>query len=285
MSLVCITNDIPDLRPCTVPLVHAAHCDGWATRWDRDLGMRVSTEHECKGCLPVLAEHGLLCYDCWEKLRDGLEKAVDIITHLRSVDRAAQTDNAGVRGSATWQLPIPNTWQVADDLLMLLGHPTPGFPSDANEWEVEAIAERYVDALDPDMWVATVEGASAAARFNATMYSALIQHPMEDYEHRVRNVRCWKCQHRSLLWKPPLMFEGPIRVTCTNPACGFELGPQDYGWMSALEQMDVKQRLDAERNKLRQAKRAKAAAERRAIKEAAIAERERAAAELAEPVA
>lgn len=273
MSLVCATNDTPELRPCVVKGEHAAHCGGFATRWDRDAECRVYTNLECGGCLPVPADHGLLCWSCWEKWQDALKVAVDVITHLRSVDRAAQMDNAGVRSAAGWVIPIPNTWRAADDLIVLLGHPTPGFPADANVWEVEAITERYVDAIDAHLFVSRVEGAHDAVRFNAAMHSALIQHPMEDYEHRVRNVRCTDCHQRSLLWKPPLMFAGEVRVECTNPACDFVVDQTGYGKLTAVEAVDVKARLAVERARISAERRAKAKATRAAVKEANAAAR------------
>lgn len=264
MSQVCITNDIPDLRPCVVPGEHAEHCDGFAKRYDPDEGRRVPTMKECRGCLPDgEAMVGLVCWSCYQKLLDGLKVAVDVITHLRSVDRAGQTDNAGVRGSSGWVIPIPSTWRAADDLIVLLGHLSPGFPSDANVWEVEAIAERYVDAIDPDRMVRRVWPATDAVRFIQTMHSVLIQHPMDDYEHRVRNVRCPSCKQRSLLWKPPLKFEGGVEIECTNPLCGLVADQSTYNFLSVTEVVIVKEE--------RRVARASAAAARRVTENAARA--------------
>lgn len=283
MSLVCITNDIPDLRPCVVLGEHAEHCDGFAKRYDRDLEARVPSERECKGCLPSgEGMVGLVCWNCYEKLLDALKVAVDVITHLRSVDRAGQTDNAGVRSSSGWQIPIPNTWRTADDLIVLLGHPTPGFPSDANVWEVEAITERYVDPYDAQIKVARVWPAEDAVRFVQTMHSALIQHPMDDYEHRVRNVRCPKCKQRSLLWKPPLMFEGDVRVECKNEECLFILGQSEYAFLATTEVVVVREEKRLERVAARSALRLKEKALADAKKVIARRERDEAAAAAAE---
>ncbi len=266
---VCITNDIADLRPCTVPGEHAEHCDGLAKRYDRDLEKRVPTEFECKGCLPEQAVVGLVCFSCHEKILDALNVALDVITHLRSIERAGQQDNAGVRGSSGWVIPIPNTWRTADDLIVLLGHPSPGFPSDANVWEVEAITERYVDRIDVDRWVRRVWPAEDAVRFAATMRSALVQHPMEDYEHRIRNVRCPDCRQRSLLWKPPLMFEGPVNVSCTNIECAFVIDQDGYVVLTRNEVVVVKEKLRLERVAALAARRVQEKAVRDAAKLAA----------------
>jgi hypothetical protein len=185
--------------------------------FDREAREWVTQPVECAGCLPRKAEHGLLCWHCWEKTIDALKIGVDMITHLRSVERAQQVDNAGVRSAAGWVIPVPNTWRTSDELLMLLGHPEPGFPSDANVWEVEAITERYMDDIDAEFWVSRHAGAEAAVRFYRLMQTAMAAHPMKEYEHRIRNVRCYKCKQRTLLWKPPLEHLDDIHVVCTNP--------------------------------------------------------------------
>ena len=269
---VCITNEIRDLRSCVHKNRHTDFCDGFAYRWvdvpvsdreyvatlqpvtrsrrverrgldGRKLLEFVEETVECRGCLPALAEHGFLCWSCWEKVRDGVSIATDMITHLRSVERAQQVDNAGVRSGGGWVIPVPNTWRTADELIMLLGHPAPGFPFDAGVFEVDAITERYVDAMDVEAWVNTKAGAEAAVRFYRTMQHAMAQHPMAEYEHRVRNVRCYKCRQRTLVWKPPLMFDethenpaGMVRVVCTNEKCGVELDQVMYQRLAVLEE-------------------------------------------------
>lgn len=204
---------------------------------------------ECSGCLPRKAEHGLLCWSCWEKTEAAMNMAVDMVTHLASVDRAQQIDGAGIRGASGWVLPVPATWRLADEMLILLGHPEPGLPTDATVWEVEAIVERFFDAIDLDAWVATTSGAEAAVRFYVAMQHAMKQHPMAEYEHKVRNVRCPKCKLRSLLWKPPLAFipddaagkSGQVQVICTNPACGREMDQAAYDEIARIEESIARQ--------------------------------------------
>lgn len=280
MDRVCITNDIRDMRPCIVPGEHLHGCDGFAYRWadetsERERDTRIvrkrverhervtkigdggkkvvaweRVEVECPGCLPREAEHGYLCWSCWKKTEDALSIAHDMITHLRSVERAQQIDTAGIRARAGWVVPVPMTWRTADELLMLLGHPTPGFPKDAGVFEVDAIVERTMDALDVDRWVNTPSGAGDAVRFYLLMQRAMSEHPMAEYEHRVRNVRCYKCRRLTLVWKPPLMFapadpqnrdvapnpDGMVRVVCSNEKCGAELDQVMYERLAVLEE-------------------------------------------------
>ncbi|WP_168203847.1 hypothetical protein [Humibacter ginsenosidimutans] len=165
-----------------------------------------------------------------------------MITHLRSVERAQQFDTAGVRSSSQWVIPVPQTWRLADELIMLLGHPTPGFPSDAGVWEVDAITERFLDAIDPDMWVSREAGAEDAVRFYRLMQTAMAQHPMAEYEHRIRNIRCAACKERTLLWKPPLAFEDDVRVVCENPACGAEVSHDRFQALAQIEEWNARTR-------------------------------------------
>lgn len=268
MNLVCITNDIDDVRSCTVKGEHAANCDGMEWRYDRERECSYPTANECGGCLPQPAEHGLTCWSCWEKVREALKVAPDMITHLRSVERAQQIDTNGVRSSPNWIIPVPMTWRTADELIMLAGHPAPGFPSSANVWEIDAITERYLDLIDANEWVSRVDGAEAAVRFFITMQQAMAQHPMADYEHRIRNVRCGECRQRTLLWKPPLAFEGQIRIACTNKECTFEVDDNKYTEIAAEQVTEARSEIRARQAAERAVAKKERAAQVRAAKAA-----------------
>lgn len=262
--LPCITNDMRDIRSCTVRDQHTDFCDGferrWRQAWDPNEGPHgwyvwtlvhprdqfhppceaclpagVTELPPCGGCLPRKAEHGLLCWSCWSKVDDAVKIAGDMITHLRSVERAQQFDTAGVRSSSQWVIPVPQTWRLADELLMLLGAPAPGFPTTAGVDEVAAITDEWVHP-DVDMWVSRDHGAEDAVRFYRAMQTAMAQHPMREYEHRIRNIRCAACKQRTLLWKPPLAFEDDVRVVCENPACGAEVSHDRFQALAQIEE-------------------------------------------------
>lgn len=270
--LPCITNQssMIDIRSCTVRDQHTDFCDGFEHRyrevWDPDDGLQgryvwtevhprveghptcaaclppgVESLPPCGGCLPHRAEHGLLCWHCWEKTRDALNVAPDMITHLRSVEKAQQLDNGGVRTAAGWVIPVPQTWRLADELLMLLGAPAPGFPSTANVDEVADITEQWAHP-DADLWVSTEAGAEDAVRFYRLMQTAMAQHPMAEYEHRIKNVRCAACKEKTLLWKPPLAFEEDVRVVCENPACGAEISHDRFQALAQIEEYAARAR-------------------------------------------
>jgi hypothetical protein len=272
--LPCITNDVDEVRSCIVNGEHASNCDGQEWQYNREAECSYRTANECRGCLPAPAEHGMLCFSCFSKTREALKIALDMITHLCSIERAQQLDKNGVRAQAMWIIPVPNTWRMADELIMLLGHPTPGFPSDASVFEVEAITERYLDLIDIDQWVASGDGAEAAVHFYRTMQHALTQHPFSDVEHPVQNVRCNECRQLTLVWKPPLEFDGPIHIVCSTPDCEFVVDPTLYAILAASQLDKVTSAIKATKAaELAEARAARAIEKRRVKAETKAAER------------
>jgi len=234
-SFPCFTHFIHNVPACVHPNRHIDGEPHLAQRFNIVTGEYEETDRPCKGCLPRRAEYGLLCWSCWEKLEDALDEAVSMITHLRSVERAVQTDNAGVRTPSGWVIPVPATWRMADELLMLLGHDAPGLPADASYFEVEAIAERTVDRIHPGSWVTLEAGAEAAIRFTLLMQQAIAHHPRKEDEHKIQLIRCERCKQRTLLWKPPLAFfptddnpDGRVRIVCTNEKCKHEISREKF---------------------------------------------------------
>jgi hypothetical protein len=267
MTLTCITNDIADLRSCTITGRHMNSCDGFeyrtsidtsrspadplrkwsrtpalASTWDAEVSAFRMLPKPCKGCMPRQAEHGLLCWDCWEKTTEALRIATDMVTHLRSVERAQQQDNAGIRTSQDGRIPLPTSWLMADEMIMLLGCPAPGFPSTADVEEVDAITRYWVDGIDLASWVSSVHGAEDAVRFYLAIQHAMAQHPMKEYEHQVKTVRCYKCRQLTLWWMPPLMFEDAVQVVCKNKKCGAIVDQAMYEWLAVLEEPGSKRK-------------------------------------------
>ncbi|GAA4175904.1 hypothetical protein GCM10022287_22200 [Gryllotalpicola koreensis] len=240
--IACVTNELLDIRSCTVKDQHLDSCDGFEYRWrdvwnpqlKRDVPVRFYTGRECTGCLPREASNGLLCWHCFEKWREALSVAKDMITHLRSVERAQQVDNQGIRASSSWVLPIPTSWRTADELLTLLSGAH--FASTDSIDDVVSITTDIVDSIDPELFVTAEQGAENAVRFYRLTQKAMASHPMKEYEHRVRNVRCYKCRQRTLLWKPPLQFMDDIHVVCQNPDCGAVVDQTLFERLAVLEE-------------------------------------------------
>lgn len=253
--LVCVSNSLPDLRPCTVKGAHLVSCGGFATRWDREQQRRLTTKRPCTGCLPRPAESGVLCYSCGAKLDEALKVAVDLITHLRSIESGPKADD-GIRSAPGSRVILPVSWVEADNLYTSLaavavafsvdwGVPEPewdvtaslhaGFHPEAslgNVWGVTRLLVEYVVDAQPRL-LAKFHAAGEAVRFVRQMQTALAHYPLEEKARPVRYVRCRTCDQQSLRWRPPLEFEDAITIECSNPNCG-------NVWDPAMVQFDLR---------------------------------------------
>lgn len=198
MTLVCITNDMDDIRSCTVHDQHQSSCDGIAYRHNTVTGLREPTWNPCRGCLPKDAEHGLLCWSCWERVKEAYAAWPRFAEVISGITRAAQLDNGGVGGSSEGYVPIPATRLSVD--------------------EVESFLRCKGDqALE--VWVSQYFSAMDAVHFARAAQAAYNAHPIEEKPHRVKRVRCAKCGQLSLMWTPPRYSHDPVTVTCQNKEC------------------------------------------------------------------
>lgn len=202
VSLVCITNDMPGVRSCTVKGQHADVCNGWR-------GSR-----ECRGCLPKPAQHGLLCWNCWEQLVDTLTEWPRFAGIISGIDRAVQRDTAGVRTTADGHIPIPATRLSVD--------------------ECESFLTSYKGSADD--WVSRVNGAKDAINFTHMAQTAFRMHPIEEKPHRVTRFRCAKCGHVSLVWVPPQSAGDHVEVTCSTAGCDYALDQSSFEIVAELEE-------------------------------------------------
>lgn len=218
----CITHEMQTLHPadrpraCTIRDKHYAACDN-----DR-----------CRGCVPRSARHGLLCDSCWLKAQDALNRAGDLILHLRSVESAATPVGERVDTTRTPQLPIPATWVAADDLLDALG--SPPFPS---AMSIDAAFGYVDDALAP--WrgphltdqANTIAGASGLVKLILRMQTALARWPESEVTARsIPYLLCPDCSHQTLERRAPLTYLDDITVRCSTDGCGYE-----RDWFAWLE--------------------------------------------------
>lgn len=202
MSLVCITNDMHGVRSCTVSGEHSATCDGWR-------GSR-----ECRGCLPRPAQHGLLCWSCWEHLIEVMTQWPRFAGLISGIDRAVQRDTAGVRTTAEGHIPIPATRLSVD--------------------ECESFLKSYMG--NADEWVSRVDGAKDAITFTRAAETAFRMHPIEEKAHRVTRFRCIKCGHVSLVWIPPQTAGDQVQVNCSTDGCDYVLDQSSFEIVADLEE-------------------------------------------------
>ena len=208
----CITHEMQLMHPadrpraCTIRDKHYAACDNEA----------------CRGCVPRSARHGLLCDSCWLKGQDALNRAADLILHLRSVESAAAPVGERVDTSRTRRLPVPETWLAADDLLGALG--AAPFPS---RMSIDAAFDYVDDALRPwrgaelDARVNTIAGASGLVTLIGRMQTALARWPASEVNNRpIPYLLCPECKHQTLERRAPIAYLDSITVTCSS--CDYE---------------------------------------------------------------
>jgi hypothetical protein len=189
MSIPCITNDYPGWRkPCLQNGEHLSTCDG-----------RKRNGAECKKCLPRPAEHGLLCWNCWERLVLALTRWPEFAATILPLGRVMMQETAGVRTASAGHVGLTATMLTV------------------NEVESYMLTLTKVGA-NADLWVSSVVGASDAIQFLKAAEQAFKTHPLEEAAHKTR-VRCVKCGQKSLDWNPPTQAGKPVTITCRNVEC------------------------------------------------------------------
>ncbi|MCU1408483.1 MAG: Rho termination factor, N-terminal domain [Microbacteriaceae bacterium] len=176
MTLVCVTNQMPQVRPCTRAGEHYDTCNG----------------KPCHGCIPREATNGLLCHGCYVRVLDALGKVAPWWDALRGVDRAVQRDNAGVRTQSGPPIPISPIGLAVDEVL---------------SWY-----KSYPD--DVDLWVSSADGARHAVMFAKVALAAFRAHPIEEHTTRVGRIRCGECEQMNLIRRPPRHVDDNVRILC-----------------------------------------------------------------------
>jgi phage FluMu protein Com len=196
-EMVCITNSRhPEFaeisqKPCTV----------------------TSLDPDEEG-LPRRAVKGFLCSSCWEKTKAAIDKAVELVVFLRSIESGGQGLSERVSSSLVWRLPIPPSWLVADGIMMALG--AAPIPSTASLDQAKDLAERAVATWRvPEMVVATVDGAVNAVLLYRHVQTALAGWPQADADRPMPSpLRCPKCEQLALWYRAPLEYLDDLEVKC-----------------------------------------------------------------------
>lgn len=241
-------------RGCRVLGEHLSTCLG--------IELRGSVAAECSGCLPQPATRGLLCESCHQRVEAALDLAVDLVTHMRSIERAA-TPQEGPRSPTKpgSQVILPASWQEADrvwlhlrelafrcDPLEFLEVDTRGTTAWAfgSRDTIEHVGDRVALAVDlarlGDLSHQRI--AELAVDFYRAVQRALHAFPIEEYARRLEYVRCRECEMFTLERRQPLEYLDPITVSCVNPACGVVWDP----FAVELDLVAYRARLEAERS-------------------------------------
>lgn len=261
MILLCITNEIPG-RGCTIREEHLSTCDG-------------TNRHgsECTGCLPRPAETGLLCRSCWERFEAALGKSVDLITHLRSIEKgpASLVPTHSAPGS---RVILPGSWMEGDALWALLAgvaiahaadtrSPEPPWPSFTSQQSTDLSGFAPLDGFSPTatldqiasatrelvVWlsadprniVSRTGGAEAAVDFFREVQRALAMFPLDEPSTRIRYLRCRGCGLFAVVDRPPLHYLEPRVDVCES--CGVLSDPQMREFDLRLYRLEVEEML------------------------------------------
>lgn len=234
----CVTHTLRMAKPCTVYGEHLPDCRGVALDGERAVA--------CEGCLPQPATRGMLCESCHERYAAALDVAVDLITHMRSVERGAAPDGPRSPTRPGSQVIVPTSWLTADDTWAALhelafrcdtsdrladrtgGTTAYGFGSRDTIEHVRGRVELALDIADTgdtnDLHVAQL-----AVRFYRAVQTAMAAFPLEEHSRPLGYIACPEhrggCGHMTLERRPPLQYLDPLVYRCVNPACGSAWDP------------------------------------------------------------
>lgn len=249
MTLLCITASMEHTRTCTI----------------RDHHLTTCASDDCKGCLPRPAETGILCRGCWERFEAALSVAVDLITHMRSIEKGPASI-VPTRSAPGSRVILPGSWMEADNLWDSLvelalayaeskGIEDPvwkpmydGFSTTASLDDVALQVRELVMWLqvNPVDVVSRAGGAEAAVKFYRQAQRALAMFPIEDRAQRLKPIRCRECQQFTLWKHPPLVYLDDVVVQCANKTCEALYDPQ----LAGFDMLVLAQQISAEREDL-----------------------------------
>ena len=205
-TLVCITNDMHDVRSCTIKGEHQTGCDTYEYVWGDDVQHDVATGRDCRGCLPRVATNGHLCPACWASLESAEHAFPALAEVLTNYDHLVTPDVEGSRGSNVPAIPLPATRIAIDEIK----------------------SYRRGKPVDVALWVKRAGDAPDAVRFSHAVRRALRSFPTQEDPHRIKRGRCPSCEWLALMWTPPVLAGDVVRIECRNPACGLVIAHDDF---------------------------------------------------------
>lgn len=217
MTIVCVSNFIPEIRSCVLPGEHETVCDGWEYRYDPEQGWEVATGGECPGCAPRRADVGFVCSRCYVKVQTALAAYAawrPLAAAFGPTDRAVAPDGSG-GGRALGYVPISSVHL---------------------DWDAIFRAHMsYPDRGGIDMWVAREDGAQDALRFAAAMRGVPERHEVREPSRKLHRTYCPECEQLTLVWHPPAHEGAEVVVKCRNPKCGHTVNPAAHDDIAYIE--------------------------------------------------
>lgn len=211
--MICVTNDMPDIRSCTYLDSHLDSCDGFEYAWVEKRRRSEATGKQCRGCEPKKAYQGFVCRGCFMGITAAVSGATSLITALGAIDRAKMSDTEGRSSSSLGYVPLPATRLAIDEL------------------------GRYpYSSGTPELWVSNSFGAEQAVNFAKAYTAAVRSFPLKEEPHPLKRARCPKCEALSLVWHPPQFIGMDAIVRCRDSECGYVVN-QD-GWETALTEIE-----------------------------------------------
>lgn len=232
MMLLCVTS-VMGGRGCIVYGEHLSNCRG--VRLDGERAV------VCEGCLPQPATRGMLCESCHERYEHALDIAVELVTHMRSVERGPLPDGPRSPTLPGSRVIIPVSWLTADDTWAALhelafrcdpleflsidakGTTAYGFGTRDSIEHVHDRVELAV-ALARTGDTTTLHIARLAVHVYRAVQVALQRFPLKEHTHLLPYARCnmhrGGCEQMTLERRPPLQYRDPLVYRCINPACG-----------------------------------------------------------------
>lgn len=248
---------------CVIHGEHLTNCIG--------LNHRRGKVVPCDGCLPQPASRGLLCWSCEAKAGELWGVLLDLIPHMRSVERGPAPDGPRITVTPHSRMLIPDSWVTADDtwrrLHELLVTVANERGAEVGGWHGATTPEHFgstdpIEVVFLNVWEALFQlaehlevvftrerPARGLLRLIRQTHRALQRYPLQERAHLVQHVTCREerggCGKLTLQWQPPLAFADPITVRCLNVDCGMVYDPEMVKWDMRQLREQVEQLLEA----------------------------------------
>lgn len=229
------------------------------------------TDESCRGCVPSPTAVGVLCARCWGRLQSAVRTLPTLVAELVAVhDGPSQLSSSSSSGRRT---PGPSSlypprladadglaaalasWCIQAGEYLGVEAPRPSglwwsAPSRKVDPETDGaylVESEPVGVRDPAAcaelvrWIDPLLDRVAAAPWAAEMVEDLSRLEVhararwgaDEPDRRVRDIACPSCGAHSLVVHPTRVVGSDEQVSCSRPACGRVLAPEDWRQLRA----------------------------------------------------